>query len=1167
MSLSQSTLIIGTRLLAALCLMLAVLPVMSVYSYAADEQSAVRVGYYENEVFQEGAGEGLVKTGYAYEYYRKLSEYTGWKYEYVYGSFSEMYEKLLNGEIDMLAGLAKTEERIGLIGYPDTAMGNETYSLVRHDSDNDITTNISSLSGKTIGVLDSAIAGVLKDYLVSRGISADIKTFGSYEDLFSAFDSRSVDILAAEGDGAYGRENSEVLFSFGASDYYMCVNIARTDLLEELNSAQNELLASEPNYINSLKVKYYPSSITSRAFSVSEKEWLENHNILNIGYLNNYMPYSDTDDAGGVNGLIKEYIPKMTDSLGIGSLRILYTGYDSYDDMISDLTVQKIDAAFPIGGGLYYAEESGIYQSNAVISSSTELVYKGEYTDKTDLCFAVNENNRMQYYYIKSNFPDAEIMYYQSVEECLEAVIAGSVDCTTLNGMRANDILRNSKYRELSMKRLSWNDDRCFGVRNGNDGLLRLFNRGVNIIGSEYAANIANRYSSALYTYTLGDMIQDNMILFVIICASVIAVVMVFLVRDSVRSKIQADDRKKAGELLEEKNKELLRVAQEAEEANRAKTYFLSTMSHDIRTPMNSILSMNEMVLRECDNEDILVYAGHIRASGHLLIGLINDILDFSKIEAGKLDIIPVDYELSSVLNDLVTMAQTKTGEKGLCLELHIDDTMPNYLHGDEMRIKQAVTNILTNAVKYTKEGTVTFSVGYDNIDSEPESIMLNISVEDTGIGIKEEDIGKLFAAFERIDEANNRNIEGTGLGITITQSLLELMGSSLKVSSEFGKGSIFSFSLKQKVISREPVGDYEAAFRRSISEGNKYREKFTAPDAYLLVVDDTPVNLTVFKNLLKRTKINIDTANSADECIACAAHSKYDIIFLDHMMPYKDGIEALKELRSLDDNPNAETPVICLTANAVSGMKEAYIAAGFDDYITKPIDPDELESAIIRYLRKDKIHPAETEETEKESAIIPDFAYNIDGIDVSTGIKHCGTNEAYIEAVTAFLDTADNNIAEIERYIKETDIRNLTVKVHALKSTARIIGAEKLSSFAETLEKAGNKNDTEFVRNNIGRLLSDYRSLTDAISPMISRISQKDMPVIPYEKLWEAYTAILEFSDALDYDSIEFVIKSLEKYSIPEDETEKLTALKKAVFNYDYEMIPDILKQHSLSQ
>ena len=280
---------------------------------AGPSEDTVRVGYYEQEVFQEGAADGTVKTGYAYEYYQKLSEYTGWRYEYVYGEFGDLYQMLLDGDIDFLAGLAWREDRESIIGYPDAAMGNETYSLVKHDVDDDITLDISTLNGRKIGVIDSAMVDVLQNFLKEHSIQAEVIKFNDYEPLFEAFDNHDIDILAAEGDGAYGRDHAELLCPFGTSDYYLCVTKSRPDLLAELNEAQTELAVNEPNYINNLRNKFYPVSISSRALSEAEKQWLSEHNELRVGYLNNYLPYSDTDSSGNVTGLVKDYVPKIVE--------------------------------------------------------------------------------------------------------------------------------------------------------------------------------------------------------------------------------------------------------------------------------------------------------------------------------------------------------------------------------------------------------------------------------------------------------------------------------------------------------------------------------------------------------------------------------------------------------------------------------------------------------------------------------------------------------------------------------------------------------------------------------------------------------------------------------------------------------------------------------------
>ena len=520
---------------------------------AKESDSVIRIGYYENEVFQEGAREGAVKNGYAYEYYRKLSEYTGWKYEYVYGSFHKLYQMLLDGEIDLMAGLAWQEEREGKIGYPKEAMGNETYNLVKHDTDEDITTEPKSLQGKKIGVLKSALAEELEKYLDDCGVEAEIVTYRDYEALFFAFDSLSIDVLAAEGDGSYGREHAEVIGTFGAADYFLCVSIHRPELLEELNEAQAELKVEEPNYLNSLRIKYYSASVSSQAFSRMEREWMETHDQIRVGYLKNYLPYSDMDAQGNVNGMIKDILPGILDSMEISSIKVHYQGFESYEAMIEAVSAGEIDLAFPVGGGLYYSEENGIYQSNPVASASTELVYKGNYNDRKVSHIAVNEKNQMQYYYVKTNFPAARITRYPSIEACLEAVLSGEAGSTTLNGLRANDMLKNSKYKGLYLMQLSQNDDRCFGVKIGNEGLLKLMNRGINVVEPEYLQNAAYSYTGELYSHTLGDYIKENMVVFGSLMLLIAGIVIVFFVRASKRFKREVQNKEAEQFELEEK--------------------------------------------------------------------------------------------------------------------------------------------------------------------------------------------------------------------------------------------------------------------------------------------------------------------------------------------------------------------------------------------------------------------------------------------------------------------------------------------------------------------------------------------------------------------------------------------------------------------------------------
>ncbi|MBO6291043.1 MAG: response regulator [Selenomonas sp.] len=613
-------------------------------------------------------------------------------------------------------------------------------------------------------------------------------------------------------------------------------------------------------------------------------------------------------------------------------------------------------------------------------------------------------------------------------------------------------------------------------------------------------------------------------------------------------------------------SEELKRAKAMAEEASRAKSNFLANMSHEIRTPINAVLGMNEMILRECEDRHILAYAEDVKAAGSTLLGIINDILDFSKIEAGKIEIIPVEYDLLGSLNDLVTMIQVRAESKNLSLVLNFDPNLPRRLYGDEIHIKQVITNILTNAVKYTEKGSVTFSVGFDRSEEAPDEVLLHVSVKDTGIGIKQEDLKKLFSEFERIEEKRNRKIEGTGLGMAITGKLLRMMGTELQVHSVYGSGSEFYFSLRQKVVSWEPLGDYQEARQAHLSEHKKYQEKFVAPDACVLVVDDTPLNLVVFKGLLKQTQIQIDTANDGDEGITLSREKKYDLIFLDHMMPGKDGIETLKYMKAMPDNPNLETPVISLTANAISGAREEYLAAGFQDYLTKPVDSTKLESLLIQYLPQEKVRvrQAGTEDVtaeETKETILPAWLHELEGIDAQEGIGHCGSETAYLDTLKVFAEAALSGIKDIEGYFQNEDWQNYTIKVHALKSTARIIGAKLLSEMAKRMEDAGNAGEIGQIKEETPSLLSLYRSFAEKLAPLCSS-KQREEEKVPIDEvaLKEAYDTLKEFVASFDYDSVMFVLESLEGYRLPEDEEKRYQSFKAAVEKLEWEKAGQIL-------
>ncbi len=586
-----------------------------------------------------------------------------------------------------------------------------------------------------------------------------------------------------------------------------------------------------------------------------------------------------------------------------------------------------------------------------------------------------------------------------------------------------------------------------------------------------------------------------------------------------------------------------------AKEASKAKSLFLSNMSHEIRTPINAVLGLDEMIIRESAEKHIVGYAVDIQSAGRSLLSLVNDILDFSKIEAGKLEIIPVEYDLSSTINDLLNMIEGKAKSKGLAFNLDIDGTLPHLLIGDDVRIKQCVLNILTNAVKYTASGSITLRMAGQKEDDE--HILLSVHVEDTGMGIKEEDIPKLFTAFQRIEEEKNRSIEGTGLGINIVQQLLVLMGSKLEVKSVYGKGSDFFFTVRQKVAAWEEIGNFEETYRKSAAQAAAYHESFRAPDAQVLVVDDTKLNLTVAKGLLKQTQIAVDTAESGLETLELIQKKHYDVIFIDHRMPGMDGIETLHAMQALEASRNKGVPCIALTANAISGAREMYLAEGFTDYLTKPMDSVKLEKMLIHYLPEEKVKLCKKEENGAGEAALPQDLASIQGIDVRSALANCGGEDLLRKALRDFHAAIDTKASDIARYAGEKDFKNYTVLVHALKSSARLIGAAELSALAAELEQCGDREDTEEIERKTPALLSLYQAYRERLAPFAPQDSAAKEPM-ESTQYQAALKNLAECIQAFDFDTADSIIALIDKYAVPESERERYRAIKEKVAAVD---------------
>ncbi|MGN0247030.1 MAG: ATP-binding protein [Lachnospiraceae bacterium] len=534
--------------------------------------------------------------------------------------------------------------------------------------------------------------------------------------------------------------------------------------------------------------------------------------------------------------------------------------------------------------------------------------------------------------------------------------------------------------------------------------------------------------------------------------------------------------------------------------ANETKSQFLANMSHEIRTPINAVLGMNEMIMRETSEENILSYAKDVDSSGHSLLSLVNDILDFSKIESGKMELLESDYDLKTMVDNILLLVKKRADEKALDLRVVVNPLIPRFLFGDKKRLQQAITNLMTNAIKYTDTGYVELKIDFEK--EQDNKVKLYIFVSDSGRGIKEEDAEKLFDAFQRMDEINNRNIEGTGLGLAITKRLVELMGGEISVESEYGKGSCFWIHLEQTIRFDEPISEYHLEEKSSVSDKKSY-SWIVAKGMKILAVDDVAMNLKVLSGFLKKSEMIIDMCTSGAEAIEAWKKNKYDLVILDHMMPLMDGIECAKIMWS-DPGPNEDVPIVMLTANAIHGMKEQYMDLGFADYLSKPYTQEQLNDVLCRNLPKGSwtlcqnslnsietvSHDTKDQDEQNVSSDIKDYdiqnvssdaeSYQVK-INEKIGMEFCGGNrDFYLEMLREFAQ--DNQLDSLENFFSEKNWKQYQVTVHALKGTSLTFGFEEFSQEAKDMEMAVKSEDNAYVESNHEKLVTHYKQVLSFI-------------------------------------------------------------------------------------
>lgn len=629
-------------------------------------------------------------------------------------------------------------------------------------------------------------------------------------------------------------------------------------------------------------------------------------------------------------------------------------------------------------------------------------------------------------------------------------------------------------------------------------------------------------------------------------------------------------------EELQQKNDELQAARDAVEKAENARDIFLANMSHELRTPINTILGLNELILRESQEEAVKEYARDIRQAGNILLALVSDILDFSKLEADKMELTEGIYDVSSLLNDLINSISVQQRRKKLDLALEIAEDVPYKLFGDEIHIRQIIGNLLSNAVRYTEKGKITLHLSWKEVSKD--AIEIFVIVKDTGIGIKDEDIPKLFKAFQRMDSTVRSKDDRTGLGLAITQRLIEMMGGKLEVQSVYGKGSAFSFKIIQKVVDREPLGDFEKQYRESLRSIEDYHEKFIAPMGRILIVDDNAMNLAVAQGLLKGTRLQIDVAASGEECLELIKRKTYHLICMDHMMPVMDGVQTLHAIRALEGNPSRDIPVIALTANAVAGARELYLKEGFQDYLTKPIDADKFENMLIEYLPDNVVYLTNNREVSDEFETqnaeefdIRESQLYLMGFNLRNGLRYMGGDKSlYGKVLHDFHSILQEKETALKDFLQKGDMPGYTIIVHSLKGNARSVGADDLADEAFELEKMAKAGQLEDVTVRSPILFSMMKNMrnslrvyleTEAAEEEKAQSGEPEISERITEEDWvRALQELAARLDDFDGESAAAKLRELKRYERPETDKKMLRLCEKAIKDYAYDIALEVV-------
>ena len=907
-----------------LCLVLYVTVLPFPVSAEKEKTRTVRVGWYEG-IYNTTGSDGQ-RRGYSYEYQQAVAAHTGWKYEYVEGSWAELMSMLKNGQIDLLGGISYAEERSTSMLFSELPMGEDKYYLYVDTSNTDISTSdLTTLNGKRIGMLPDALpTEMFHEWEKSHGVNTQQVDITGVDDVRQKLKNHEIDGFVLNESPQWERDNIFAVLLIGSSFNYFAVSKKRPDLKEELDQAMQKIERENPFYAEDLYRRYL-SSNSLETLTDEEQRWLEQHGAVRVGYLKNDVGVSLADtESGKPEGIINDYISLASDCLGENTIKFQLTGFDSQKEELQALKDNRIDMIFHMNQNPYEAEQNDIILSNTVFEVNIAVFTGVERFDENgENTVAVSRGNLLGKWYISFNYPSWKIKEYDSSAEVDKAVQNGEADCFVVKAGQTLKTLEINKMRSVFLTKPGTS---CFAVTRENTTLMNILNKTIQTLPDSRLSSQFCVYENAPGKVTLTEYIKDNLRAVSIGFVSVVLVIVwiiVYLLIKARKAQIQA------------------------EKANAAKSDFLFNMSHDIRTPMNALLGYSELIKRELTDPKLLDYQEKMEQSGNLLLSIINNVLDMARIESGKVELDEDYVKIRDIYQGIYKIFQAEAEKKGIHLKMEYD-VKHEHVICDETKNREIFLNLISNAVKYTASGgRVTIRITELDCDRK-DYVRIRTQVIDTGIGMSEEFLPSLFEAFARERNTTDGKIAGTGLGMPIIKKYIDMMYGTIEVESKQGEGSKFTVTLEYRIADK--------SYYERVTEKFSDMDETRISGKHILLAEDNDLNAEIAEFILEDMGLIVDRVEDGVQCVARIEQKPagtYDLILMDIQMPNMDGYKATEVIRDLSDKNKANIPIIAMTANAFEEDRKKALAKGMNGHIAKPVDAEKVEKTICGVLSR----------------------------------------------------------------------------------------------------------------------------------------------------------------------------------------------------------------------